>query len=114
MRLWLDPNKMAAYNLTASDVNSALTKENVEMPGGKIRGTNTELTVKTFGRLETEDDFNNLIIRQTDNQVVRFRDIGEAVLGPQNEESGARINGITGVVLALDSSSRCKRHTNCR
>ncbi len=101
MRLWLDPNKMAAYNLTASDVNSALIKENVEMPGGKIRGTSTELTVKTFGRLETEDEFNNLIIRQTDNQVVRFRDIGEAVLGPQNEESGARINGITGVVLAL-------------
>ncbi|HZY24251.1 MAG TPA: efflux RND transporter permease subunit, partial [Bacteroidales bacterium] len=71
------------------------------MPGGKIRGTSTELTVKTFGRLETEDDFNNLIIKQTDNQVVRFSDIGEAVLGPQNEESGARINGVTGVVLAL-------------
>ncbi len=101
MRLWLDPNKMAAYNLTASDVNNALVNENVEMPGGKIRGNNTELIVKTFGRLESEDDFNNLIIRQTDNQVVRFRDIGEAVLGPQNEESGARINGITGVVLAL-------------
>jgi len=101
MRLWLDPNKMVAYQLTASDVNTALAKENVEMPGGKIRGTSTELTIKTFGRLETEDDFNNLIIRQTDNQVVRLKDIGEAILGPQNEEAGARINGITGVVLAL-------------
>jgi hydrophobe/amphiphile efflux-1 (HAE1) family protein len=101
MRLWLDPNKMAAYNLTASDVDAALVNENVEMPGGKIRGTHTELTVKTFGRLESEDDFNNMIIRQTDNQIVRLSDIGEAVLGPQNEESGARINGITGVVLAL-------------
>ena len=101
MRLWLDPNKMVAYNLTASDVNAALVKENVEMPGGKIRGNATELTVKTFGRLETEDDFNNLIIRQVDNQIVRLRDIGEAVLGPQNEESGAQINGNTGVVLAL-------------
>jgi hydrophobe/amphiphile efflux-1 (HAE1) family protein len=101
MRLWLDPNKMAAYSLTASDVDAALVNENVEMPGGKIRGTHTELTVKTFGRLETEDDFNNMIIRQTDNQIVRLSDIGEAVLGPQNEESGARINGITGVVLAL-------------
>jgi hydrophobe/amphiphile efflux-1 (HAE1) family protein len=102
MRLWLNPNKMVAYGLTASDVNNALAKENVEMPGGKIRGTETELTVKTFGRLETEEDFNNLIIKQTDNQVVRLRDIGEAVLGPQNEESGATINGITGVVLALN------------
>lgn len=101
MRLWIDPNKMSAYNLTASDVNSALTKENVEMPGGKIRGNSTELIVKTSGRLETEDDFNNLVIHQSNNQVIRFKDIGEAILGPQNEESGATINGSIGVVLAL-------------
>ena len=101
MRLWIDPNKMSAYNLTASDVNSALTKEIVEMPGGKIRGNSTELIVKTSGRLETEDDFNNLVIHQSNNQVIRFKDIGEAILGPQNEESGATINGSTGVVLAL-------------
>ena len=101
MRLWLDPNKMSAYNLTASDVNNALAKENVEMPGGKIRGGLTELTIKTRGRLVTEDDFNNMIVKQTDNQVVRIRDIGEASLGPQNEESGALINGRTGVMMAL-------------
>lgn len=101
MRLWLDPQKMVAYNLTASDVNAALVKENVEMPGGKIRGNAIELTVKTFGRLETEDEFNNLIIKQVNNQIVRLSDIGEAVLGPQTEESGARINGVTGVVLVL-------------
>jgi len=101
MRLWLDPAKMTAYNLTASDVNVALAKENVEMPGGKIRGNATELTVKTFGRLVTEDDFNNLIIKQTDNQVIRMSDIGEAVLGPQDEESGSLINGTTGVMMVL-------------
>jgi len=101
MRLWLDPAKMSAYNLTASDVDAALTKENVEMPGGKIRGNATELTVKTQGRLVSEDDFNSLIIKQTDNQVVRLRDIGEASLGAQNEESGSTINGTTGVMLAL-------------
>lgn len=101
MRLWIDPAKMAAYSLTATDVNNALARENVEMPGGKIRGYSTELTVKTFGRLETEEDFNNLIIKQTDNQIVRLKDIGEAVLGPQLEETGAEIDGITGTVLAL-------------
>ncbi len=101
MRLWLDPRKMAARKLTASDVNVALRKENVEMPGGKIRGNATELVIKTRGRLVTEEDFNNLIIRQTDNGVIRLSDIGEAVLGPQNEESGATINGVTGVNLAL-------------
>jgi hydrophobe/amphiphile efflux-1 (HAE1) family protein len=101
MRLWLDPARMAAYSLTASDVDAALTRENVEMPGGKIRGDATELTVKTFGRLVTEDDFNNLIIKQTDNQVIRLSDIGEAVVGPQDEESGSAVNGITGVMMVL-------------
>ena len=101
MRLWLDPAKMGAYRLTATDVNTALANENVEMPGGKIRGDATELTVKTRGRLITEEDFNNMIIKQTDTQVIRLRDIGEAVLGAQNEESGSTINGTTGVMLAL-------------
>ena len=101
MRLWLNPEKMAAYSITASDVDNALGKENVEMPGGKIRGNATELIVKTRGRLTTEEDFNNLIIKQSDNQVVRLQDVGEAVLGPQNDESGSRVNGITGVTLNL-------------
>jgi len=101
MRLWLDPERMAARSVTASDVSAALAKENVEMPGGKIRGYLTELIIKTYGRLSTEDDFNNLIIRQVNNQVVRFSDVGEAVLGPQDEESAASINGATGLVLAL-------------
>jgi hydrophobe/amphiphile efflux-1 (HAE1) family protein len=101
MRLWFDAQKMAAYNLTASDINTALQKENIEMPGGKIRGSATELTIKTRGRLVTEDDFNNLIIKQTDNQAIRLSDIGEAILGPQNEESGSTINGNVGVNLAI-------------
>lgn len=101
MRLWLNPSKMAAYQLTASDIRAALVRENVEMPGGKIRGGATELLVKTRGRLETEEDFNNMIVKQNDNQVVRLSDIGEAVLGPQNEETGAIINGTTGTMLAL-------------
>jgi len=101
MRLWLDPQKMISYKLTASDVKTALTNENVEVPGGKIRGKSTELIVKTSGRLVTEDDFNNLIIKQTGNQVVKLSDIGEAILGPQDEESNATLNRNNGVQLAL-------------
>ncbi|HTX89460.1 MAG TPA: efflux RND transporter permease subunit [Bacteroidales bacterium] len=101
MRLWLDPDKMAAYNLTAQDVNNALEKENVDLPGGKVRGKNTELIVKTYGRLVTEEDFNNIIIRQTNDQVIRFSDIGEAVLGPEVEETEVKLNGAEGISLAL-------------
>jgi len=102
MRIWLDPNKMAAFGVTPGDVSNALSKENVEMPGGKIRGYKTELTIKTRGRLVSEDDFNNLIVKQqTSDQVVRLRDIGEASIGTQSDESEALINGKPGVMLAI-------------
>ena len=101
MRLWLNPKKMAAFNLTAEDVSIALQRENVELPGGKVRGRFTELIVKTFGRLSTEDDFNNMIIHQSNDQVIRLGDIGEAVLGPENEETSVKLNGADGISLAL-------------
>ena len=101
MRLWLNPDKMAAYNVTAEDVNTALDKENVELPGGKVRGKNTELLVKTYGRLVTEEDFNNIIIRQTNDQIIHLSDIGEAMLGPENEETQVKLNGVEGISLAL-------------
>lgn len=101
MRLWMNPQKMTAYALTPQDVLLALSRENVELPGGKVRGDVTEMTVKTFGRLQTEEEFNNMIIRQTGSSVIRFKDIGEAVLGPDNEETGARRNLVQGVSLAV-------------
>jgi multidrug efflux pump len=62
MRIWFDPARMSAYGLTPTDVEAALARENVELPSGKISGNTTELTVRTFGRLTTENDFNNVII----------------------------------------------------
>ena len=105
MRLWMDPAKMNSYGITGQDVLAALNRENVELPGGKLRGDATELTVKTFGRLQTEEEFNDMIIRSPQaggsGRVVRFKDIGEAVLGPDNEETGARRNLVQGVSLAV-------------
>jgi multidrug efflux pump subunit AcrB len=101
MRLWLNPDKMAAFNITAQDIFSALVKENIDLPGGKIRGSGTELLVKTHGLLVTEEDFNNLIIRQTNDQMIKLSDIGEAILGPENEETEVKLNGAEGIMLAL-------------
>jgi multidrug efflux pump len=102
MRLWLDPKKMSAYGLTPVDVQTALQAQNVELPSGKISGNATELTVQTFGRLTTEDDFNNMIIKSDSagNQI-KFKDIGEAVLGPQNEETALKESNVPMVALAL-------------
>jgi multidrug efflux pump len=101
MRLWIDPARLAAYQLTVQDVFSALTRENVELPGGKIAGNRTELTVKTSGRLTTEADFNNLIVARQDQAIVRFRDVGEAILGPENIETQSRLRNVNAVSLAI-------------
>lgn len=101
MRLWMDPARLSAYSLTPTDVQAALAKENVELPSGKIAGNATELTVRTFGRLNTEEDFNNLIIKNENGNVIHFRDIGQAVLGPENEETILKESGVPMIALAL-------------
>lgn len=101
MRLWIDPSKLAAYKLTIPDIRQALDRENIELPGGKVRGNATEMTVKAYGKLTTEDDFNNLIIREDATRIIRFRDLGQAVLGPENEESISRKNNIPSVNIGV-------------
>jgi len=101
MRIWLDPNKMTARSITVNDVQAALTKENTELPSGKIYGSAIELSVRTFGRLESEEDFNNLIIKTSEGNEIRLSDVGEATLGPENEETLLRGNGIPMISIAL-------------
>lgn len=101
MRLWLDPMKLAAYNLTPIDVRNSLTSENVELPSGRIEGDLTELTVRTMGRITNVDEFNNLIIKKTANSTIKLRDLGYAELGPLNERTILKRDGVpmVGVVL---------------
>lgn len=101
MRIWFDPVRLAAYRLTIQDVKAALDRENVELPGGKVRGNTTEMTVKAYGKLTSEDDFNNLIVKQTEGNIIRLRDVGYAILGPENEESSTRKNNVRSVNLAV-------------
>lgn len=101
MRLWLDPNKLAAYRLTPLDVRDALTRENVELPSGRIEGNFTELTVRTMGRLQTVEEFNNLVVKDENGIVIRFRDIGTAELGPENYRTILKRNGVAMVGIVL-------------
>ena len=101
MRIWLDPAKLAAHGLTPIDIQTALAKQNVELPGGKISGDATELTINTKGKLISEDDFNNLIIRAEGSTSIRLKDIGEARLGPENEETILKQSGVPMIGLAL-------------
>ncbi len=101
MRLWMDADKLAAYNLTPLDVLSAVQRDNVELPSGRVEGLNTELTVRTMGRINTPEDYNNLIIKESEQTVVKFKDIGSAELGPENERTLLKRGGIPMVGLAI-------------
>ena len=101
MRLWLDPVKMAGYGITPIDVKNAVDNENVELPSGSIEGNTTELTIRTLGLMHTADEFNDLIVKEDNNRIVRFSDIGRAELGPADIKSYMKMNGVpmVGVVV---------------
>ncbi len=101
MRLWLNPDKMSAYNISFGDISIALRTENVELPPGKIYGDNTELTIRTLGRLTSEQQFRDLIIRQDSSGIVRLNDIARVELGPEQLEQSWRYNGVNAVGLAI-------------
>ena len=101
MRLWLDPAKMAGYGVTPMDVKNAIDKENIELPSGSIEGNTTELTIRTLGLMHTAEEFNSLIIKRSDNRIIRFRDIGTADIEAQDLKSYMKMNGVpmVGVVV---------------
>lgn len=101
MRLWLDPVKMASYGITPMDVKSAVDKENVELPSGSIEGDNLELSIRTLGLMQTPEEFNNMIIKEDNYNVVRFRDVGTAELGTENYKSIMRRNGVPAVSTVI-------------
>ncbi|MEQ8473256.1 MAG: efflux RND transporter permease subunit [Marinoscillum sp.] len=101
MRLWMDPDRLAAFGLTPLDVLNAVETQNIELPSGRVEGNTTELTVRTFGRLSSPAEFNNLIIQESENNIVRFQDIGRAELAPENERTMLRNNGIPMVLNAI-------------
>lgn len=101
MRLWLDPTKMAGYGITPVDVKSAMDNENVELPSGSIEGNTVELTLRTMGQMHTAKEFNNVVIKETNGQIIRLSDIGYAELGAADIKSYMKMNGVpmVGVVV---------------
>jgi len=93
MHLWLDPVKMAGYGVTPLDVKNAVDAENVELPSGSIEGNTTELSIRTMGLMTTAKEYNDLIIKENNNSIVRFSDIGYAELSPEDIKSMLKRNG---------------------
>jgi len=94
MRIHLNLDKMDAYQVTTLDVRNALQGQNVELPAGRLEGRFTELTVRALGRLNTPEEFDNLIVARRGDALVKLKDIGYAELGAENERTLLRGNGV--------------------
>lgn len=101
MRIWMDLDKMNAQNIAFTDISNALSKENIEMPSGKIYGNKTELTIKALGRMSNEEDFRNMILRADGQGITRLSDVARVEIGPENLEQTWRMNGVSAVGLAI-------------
>ncbi|GGH82177.1 HAE1 family hydrophobic/amphiphilic exporter-1/multidrug efflux pump [Filimonas zeae] len=101
MRIWLKPDKMNAYNVAFTDIRTSLNAENVDLPPGKIYGSNTELTIRTLGRLTSEQQFRDLIIKEDSAGIVRLNDVATVELGPEQMEQSWKYNGVNAVGLAV-------------
>lgn len=101
MRIWIDPNKLIAYQVTPSDIQAALARENIELPSGKIYGDKTELSIRTFGLLDTEEEFQNIVIKNVNGADVKIKDVATVTLAPDNEERILRESGVPMIALAI-------------
>src|SRR5690606_622731 len=101
MRIWLDPEKLAAHNLTVQDVEDALRRQNVEIPAGRIESREREFSVLSETDLRTPEQFNELILDDSQGYLLRLSDVGRAEVGPRDERSVVRFNGLPAVTLGL-------------
>jgi HAE1 family hydrophobic/amphiphilic exporter-1/multidrug efflux pump len=101
MRLWLQPDRMSAFNVAFTDIRTALNTENVELPPGKIYGNKTELTIRALGRLTNEQQFRDLIIREDSLGIVRLGDVASVEMAPEQLEQSWKVNGLNAVGLAI-------------
>ncbi len=101
IRIKLDPAKLAAYGLTATDVRTQITAENVELPSGTIEGTAVNLTIRTLGLIRSPKEFEELIIKEVNGNPIKLSDIGYAEFAAEDEKSITKLNGEPCAILAI-------------
>lgn len=108
MRIWLDPEKLKARNITAAEVISSIREQNIEAAPGQIaaqpteKGQNFQYTIRTLGRLSSVDEFNNIIIKTTgDGDLLRIKDVARVELGSELYNWFVQHNGRNSVALGI-------------
>ncbi len=111
MRIWLDPTKLAARQLTAADVISALQEQNVEIPAGQLGRPpsdpkqNFQITLRVVGRLSEPKEFENIILKNTPNGIVQLKDIGRAEIGAESYDTNLLYSGHEAIGIGVQQLS---------
>lgn len=105
MRIWLDPARLAGYNVVPSDVETALIAQNIEVPAGRIESNNREFTLLTRTDLNDVEQFKNIIVRNENGYPVRIKDIARVEIAPANTRQISRYNGESAVALGVVKQS---------
>jgi hydrophobic/amphiphilic exporter-1 (mainly G- bacteria), HAE1 family len=105
IHVWVDPDKMRAYNITVPDVVAAVNSQNMEVPGGRVDEGSRELTVRTMGRITNPADFNNVAVAQRGGYSVKISDIGYTADESEEQRTSARLNGLPAVTLIVSKQS---------
>src|SRR5437660_1351043 len=105
IEIWVDPDKMRAFNVSAPEVAAAVKLQNMEVPGGRVESGQRELTVRTMGRIVDPAEFNNLVVANRGAYSVKLSDIGYAEDGAEEQRTEARLNGQPAVTLVVSKQS---------
>ncbi|MBD0324888.1 MAG: efflux RND transporter permease subunit, partial [Pyrinomonadaceae bacterium] len=105
IQIWVDPDKMRAFNVTVAEVAAAVRSQNMEVPGGRVDEGARELTVRTMGRIVDPASFNNIAVATRGNYVVKISDIGYVEDGAEEPRTDARLNGQPAVTVIVSKQS---------
>jgi multidrug efflux pump len=101
MRIWLDPDRLAALRVTTQDVEDALRRQNLEVPAGRIESRQREFNVTARTDLNTERQFGEIVLRSTNGYTVRLKDVARIEQAPASERSVVRLNGLPAVSAGI-------------
>ncbi len=105
IQIWVDPDKLRAFNVTVAEVANAVQAQNLELPGGRVDEGIRELTVRTMGRITDPASFNDLVVANRGDYAVKLSDVGYAEDGAEEPRSEARLNGQPAVTLIVSKQS---------